>query len=216
VIGVAPPSTSKRSAEPGRSSNPDQGAPTNSTGRRPISGRSGQVLLRWFKSQAAQVGRFRESSFLTLARRSGCLHGRFMAPVVPRLVVRLLEFGLVSSPASLQSPASIVEGPEGCNYPARILRRNVWLSTPASCYWLAGLMLPSRPQEKFASGPTAVRAPGGDCRWPNGRNVLQHLALRRRCRVPSGRIRRRSPVAGTPIPRWAPFTGGKMPCITPP
>jgi hypothetical protein len=150
-----------------------------------------------------------------LARRSSCLHGPSMALDVPRSVFRLLKFGLVGSPASLQSAGSIVEGPEGCKHPAPISRWDLWLSAPASCNWLASLVLPPRPQEKSAGGLTAGRTSSGDCRWRNGRNVLQHLALRRRCRVPSGRIRRRSSVVGTPIPRWAPFTGGKMPCITP-
>jgi hypothetical protein len=111
------PLQAKKERRPGRSSNPDQGAPTNSTGRRPISGRSGQVLLRWFKSQTAQVGRFRESRYLTLARRSSCVHGRSLASVTPRAVLQFLEFVRAGFPASSQSSASIIRGCEGHNPP---------------------------------------------------------------------------------------------------
>ena len=51
----------------GRSRSPDQGANRTAPGRRPFSGHSSQALLLFFKSLAAQVGRFPESRNLTRA-----------------------------------------------------------------------------------------------------------------------------------------------------
>lgn len=77
-----------------RSSNPDQGALQNSTGRRPSRGARAKRCFCSSRATVAQVGRFRGSSDLTLARRSRCLHGRTMAVVfLPGSVLRLLSSG---------------------------------------------------------------------------------------------------------------------------
>lgn len=77
------PTRRKKQGAPnhGCSSNPDQEAPTNSTWPAPHFGALVQALLRWFKSFAAQVGRFRRSR----TRRSRVVRLSVAAVNRPRL-----------------------------------------------------------------------------------------------------------------------------------
>ena len=117
----------RRKGAPTRSAAPE--APTKghhktAPGRRPISGRSGQALLLWFKSRkTAQVGRFSESRPDALASFKLSSWPVYGPLVVPRSVLPPFQVGLVDSPASLQSSASIILGIEGLQSPRPKIRR---------------------------------------------------------------------------------------------
>ena len=119
--------SSKQKGAPTRSAaseTPTKGHHKTAPGRRPISGRSCQALLLRFKSRkTAQVGRFSESRPDALASfklSSWPVNGPM---VVPRSVLRLLQFRLVGFPARFQSSASIIPGIEGLQSPKPKIRR---------------------------------------------------------------------------------------------
>ena len=119
---------SRRKGAPTRSAaseTPTKGHHKTAPGRRPISGRSCQALLLWFKSRkTAQVGRFSESRPDALASFKLSSWPVYGPLVVPRSVLPLLQVGLVGFPASFQSSDSIIGGQRVCNPPAT--RNSPW------------------------------------------------------------------------------------------
>jgi hypothetical protein len=106
----------KRGADQRRLENPRQGALKNSDPA-PQPGRG--TSRCFFSSRAMRLKLAVFSKAVLDARASFKLSSWpvYGPLVVPRSVLRLLEFGLVRFPASSQSSDSIVEGQEGCNPP---------------------------------------------------------------------------------------------------